>query len=499
MHPVDLAVLGLYLVGCTLMGARLGAGVQGLRGYFLGEGNIPTWAVMLSIVATETSTATFLSVPAVAFRPGGDLTYLQLPMGYLLGRLVVALLLLPAYFRGELFTAYQVLHERFGGATQKTASVLFLVMRTLGDGLRLFLAAVVLERLTGWPLAASVVVMGLVTILYTYLGGMRAVIWTDVIQFAVYIGGALVALGFLVRQVPGGLEGVLAAGRAAGKLRVLDLRPTLTVPYTLWAGLIGGLFLSTATHGADQLMVQRYLAARSQRQATLALLASGVVVFAQFGLFLFIGVSLFALYRGTPQERMRPDAAFITFLLERLPQGYGLTGLLVAAIFAAAMSTLSSSLNSSATTTVNDLIRPALRDPSEAKLLRLARWLTAGWGLAQMGVALVAIGLENQTIVERALEIASFVTGIMLGLFLLGVLTRRVGQASALVGLVTGLLVVSYVRFGPLLGSPWYPFQGAIAWPWFALIGSMTVFGVGLLTSLVEPAHVPLAAEDSPP
>ncbi len=485
MHPVDLTVILIYLVGCTVLGARMGSQVHGLRGYFLGEGQTPTWAVMLSIVATETSTATFLSVPAIAFRPGGDFTYLQLPMGYLIGRMVVAALLLPAYFRGELFTAYEVLNRRFGGATRTTASVLFLVMRTLGDGLRLFLAAVVLGTLTSWPLSVSVVVMGLVTIVYTYLGGMRAVIWTDVIQFVIYIVGALVALAILVRAVPGGLDGLLAAGRAAGKFRLFDLRPTLTVPYTLWAGLLGGVFLSTATHGADQLMVQRYLAARSQRQAATALIASGFVVFAQFTLFLFIGVGLYALYRGTPQAGMRPDAAFITFLLERLPQGYGLTGLLVAAIFAAAMSTLSSSLNSSASTTVNDLVRPWLPGASEVTLLRLARAFTAIWGLAQIAVALVAIRLENQTVVERALEIASFVTGIMLGLFLLGVLTRRVGQSAALCGLVLGLAAVSYVRFGPLLGAPWYPWSQAIAWPWFALIGSMTVFGTGLLASLV--------------
>ena len=269
-----------------------------MKGYFLGESNIPTWAVMISIVATETSIVTFLSVPGVAY--AGDFRFLQLAFGYLLGRVVVATVLLPAYFRGEIFTAYQLLQDRFGGPTRTTASILFLVARSLGDGLRLFLAATVLEHLTGWSPEAAIVAVAAITVVYTFLGGMKAVIWTDVIQFSVYILGATVALAILAGKLPGGWAELFHTASAAGKFRLLDFSFDLTRNYTFWAGLIGGMVLNTATHGADQMMVQRYLSARSQRQAATALVASGFIILAQFAFFLLIGVSLWVFYREFP-------------------------------------------------------------------------------------------------------------------------------------------------------------------------------------------------------
>ena len=466
LSPIDLGIIVAYVLACTALGAKLGAGTKDVKGYFLGEGDIPAWAVMISIVATETSTATFLSVPAVAYK--GDFTYLQLAFGYIVGRFVVAFVLLPAYFRGEIETAYQVLQDRFGGATRTAASLMFLVARTLGDGLRLLLAAQVLRELTGWPIGTAIAVMGASTVVYTYLGGMRAVIWTDVIQFVVYMIGAVVALALLVRALPGGWAELVESGEAAGKFRTLDFTPDLSLPYTFWAGLIGGMVLNTATHGADHLMVQRYLAARSRGQAAGALIASGFVVLAQFALFLLIGVGLFVLYQVAPPAReVRKDGEFAYFLVHYLPTG--LLGLVVAAIFSAAMSTLSSSLNASASSTVNDLYRPLVPGADERHLLRLSKVLTAVWGLAQVGVALGAMRLKDN-VVNNALAIASFVTGILLGLFLLGILTRRVDQRSALVGLVVGMLAVSFAKFGPLLPAPWYPFGGALAWPWYALL-----------------------------
>ncbi len=382
MNPIDLGVIVVYVLGCTGLGAWLGSRSTGLKGYFLGESNIPAWAVMISIVATETSTATFLSVPGVAYRDGGDMTYLQLPLGYLLGRLIVALVLLPMYFRGEIYTAYQLLESRFGLATRRTASILFLATRTLADGLRLFLAAKVLEQVTGWPMAAAIVAVGVTTIVYTFLGGMKAVIWTDVLQFSIYITGALIALRCLAGELPGGFETLWSQAQASGKLRIFDFSPTLSRPFTFWAGLIGGMVLNTATHGADQLMVQRYLSARSQKQAAGALIASGFVVLAQFALFLFIGVSLFVFYQQFPtgSHDLAPDAVFAAFIVKYVPTG--VRGVLIAAIFSAAMGTLSSSLNASANTTVNDLVRPLAPKASERTLLGASRALTVGLGRA---------------------------------------------------------------------------------------------------------------------
>jgi SSS family transporter len=468
MHPIDFAVILLYVAGCTALGAWLGSRSKELKGYFLGERNIPAWAVMISIVATETSTATFLSVPGVSFR--GDLTYLQLPMGYILGRIVVATVLLPSYFRREIFTAYEVLQRRFGSATRTTASLLFLTTRALADGLRLFLAAAVLQVITGWPIQAAILAVGLTTIVYTYLGGMKAVVWVDVIQFHIYILGAIVALSILIGKLPGGWEELWREGAAAHKFRVFNFRFDLIQPFTFWAGLLGGMVLNTATHGADQLMVQRYLSARSQRQAAAALIASGIIVLAQFALFLFIGVALSVFYRDYPPPQpeiaIARDREFAYFIVHYLPTG--VLGLVVAAVFAAAMGTLSGSLNASAATTVNDLLRPLMPGLDERQWLQISRILTACWGAAQMAVACAATRLQENVVVN-ALAIASFTTGIVLGLFLLGIFTK-VGQTPALAGLLVGIAAVSFAKFATPL-----------AWPWYALVGSSTVFAVGVI------------------
>ena len=340
LHPIDLGVLVLYLVGCTWLGARIasGSGGTGLKGYFLGESNIPAWAVMISIVATETSAVTFLSVPGNSATPKGNMTFLQLAMGYILARIVVAVVLLPSYFKGEIYTAYQVLEKRFGGGTQKAASVLFLVTRTLASGLRLYLAAVVLREITHWDLSASIGVIAALTLLYTYLGGIKAVVWIDVVQFGVYLVAALAALTILIREIPGGWEEIWTRGMAAHKFRVVDfgfdgVAPPrsladawhafygmLGLTYSFWAGVIGGLVLDTATHGADQMMVQRYLTARSQRQAGWALIASGFVILTQFALFLAIGVGLWVLYQDQPPtEVMDKSDRFFPLLHRPLP------------------------------------------------------------------------------------------------------------------------------------------------------------------------------------
>jgi len=481
MHPIDVAVIAVYLVGCTALGARIGgrSGGSGLRAYFLGDSNIPAWAVTISIVATETSAVTFLSVPGIGYR--GDLTFLQLSFGYILARIVVAALLLPAYFKREIYTAYQVLERRFGGATQRAASVLFLVSRTLGSGLRLFLAAKVLREITGLDLRASIVLIGAATLLYTFLGGIKAVVWTDVLQFVIYLVAAGFALGILLHEVPGGWAAIWERGNAAGKFRVIDLgtaglafvddraslldylKGLLSRPYTLWAGVIGGLVLDTGTHGADQMMVQRYLSARSQRQAGWALVASGFVILAQFALFLTIGVGLWVLYDGRPMSR---DGEFAAFIKGYLPTG--LLGLVIAAIFSVTMSTLSGAISASASSTVNDLYRPLFPKTGERDLLRISKGLTVVWGVVQVVVALGAIGLGT-SVIDNALAVASFVMGPLLGLFLLGLFTKTVGERGAFVGMVAGIAAVTAVAYGT-----------TVAYPWYSLVGSSVVFVVAV-------------------
>jgi SSS family transporter len=481
MQTIDYAVVIVYLIGCTWLGARIGrgSGEKGLKSYFVGESNIPAWAVMVSIIATETSAVTFLSVPGNAFR--GNMTFLQLALGYILARIFVAVVLLPPYFKKEILSAYELLQVRFGGATQKAASILFLVARTLGSGLRLFLAAKVLEVITGLDLRFSIVLIGVSTLIYTFLGGIKAVVWTDVLQFGIYLLAAFVSLGILLYEIPGGWSTVWTKGLAAHKFDMFHLGfndakvpgfwpaiyAMLSQPYTLLAGVIGGFALDTGSHGADQMMVQRYLAARSQKQAGWALIASGFVIFVQFGLFLLIGVALWVNSAGRPVDK---DAEFASFIRDYLPTGF--LGLVIAAIFSVTMSTVSGAISASASSTINDLYRPLFPKTDELTLVRLSKFFTAFWGVVQIVTALGALKLEDN-VVNNALSIASFLMGILLGLFMLGLMTKNVGQKAAFVGMVVAVLVVGYLKFGT-----------TIAYPWWALVGSTTVV---VVASLVQP------------
>ena len=457
----------------------VGRGQRDLSGYLLGGRDMPWWAILGSIVATETSTATFLSVPGIAFAAGGDLRFLQLAMGYMVGRVLVATVLLPLYFRGQLFSAYEVLEQRFGSATKQAASLMFLVARNLGDGLRLFLTAIVLEKVAGLSLPVCIVLIGVATVVYTFIGGMKAVVWGDCIQLAIYmIGGALAAV-VLVQALPQGLSTLIEFAETNEKLRIFDFRWSsegtfilFTEPFTIWAGFFGGLFLTLGTHGTDQMMVQRYLCARSQRDASLALILSGVFVFLQFAMFLLLGVGLACFYSTvSPQASFaRNDEVFATFIVHHLP--VGLVGTAIAACFAAAMSTLSSSLNSSSAAAINDFYRPLFKkEPSAKHLLTASRLMTVVFGAIQVQIGIAASYL-SRNVVNDALAIAGFTAGILLGVFGLGVLTRRVGQSSALVGLLAGIAALTAIRF-----------LTPVAWPWYAVIGSATTFILGGLHS----------------
>jgi SSS family solute:Na+ symporter len=462
---LDLAILVGYMAGMVLLGSWLGRGARDVTEYAVGSRDLPWWLILFSIIATETSSVTFLSIPGFAYER--DFTWLQIAFGFLLGRVAVAVLLLPEYFRGTLFTSYEVLHRRFGGATKRTASALFLLTRSLADGLRLFLSALVLQEMTGISIPWAVTALGVTTIVYTYVGGMRAVLWTDLIQFVLYLAGALVALVAILDHLPGGWSQLVEMGREAGKLKVIDPVLDWSEPFGLWAGLAGGAFVALGSHGVDQLMVQRYLSARGLPEARRALWVSGVVAVAQFALFLLIGVGLWSFYQLHPPAVPfdRPDRVFARFILDELPTG--LVGLLLGAIFAAAMT---SSLNSCATVAVNDL----LRVPPERQL-RTTRLLTALFGAVQ-----IAVGIASQwvagSIVSSVLGIAAFTTGIVLGVFFLGLFARRVGQRAALAGLLFGFAGMTWIYFGTPL-----------AWPWYALAGSLLTFTAGVAASRIWP------------
>jgi SSS family transporter len=497
MHPVDLLIIAVYLVGTVLLGAWFAGSQRNVRDFFVSGQRVPWWAIMGSIVATETSTVTFISVPGFAYANG--FTFMQLVIGYMIGRIVVSVLFVPAYFRGELLTVYQLLGRRFGTGVKRLAASLFLITRTLADGFRLFATGLVLAALlladpavtariaslfpalspTMAVLIVSVLAMGLATIVYTYLGGMEAVIWTDVAQLVVYLAGAVVAAVVLIDRIPGGWSEVMTVAGEAGRLRWFDFSLDVSRSYTFWSGLIGGAFLTTATHGTDQMMVQRYLCSSSPAQARVAVLTSGLVVFVQFLLFLLIGAMLFVYYtQHAPAEAaafhasgaLRTDRIFPTFIVNHLP--VGVVGLVIAAIFAAAMSTLASSLNSSSAAAVADFYMPMTGGArSDAHYLAVSRWLTAFWGVLQIAVALLAIQLSSR-VVDEVLGIASFTNGVILGVFLLGTFTARAGQRAAFTGVLVGALVMLAVK----LFTP-------VSWQWYVLIGSLTTWGTAALAA----------------
>ncbi len=480
-RPLDLAVLVLYLALVTAWGAWLGRGQRGGRDYFLGNRNLPWGAVMLSVIATETSTLTFLSIPGVAYL--GTLAFLQLALGYVVGRTVVAWVLLPAYYGGQIATAYQLLETRFGRPTRRFTSAIFMVTRLLADGVRLFATALPLALLTGWPLAVSILVIGVATAIYTWAGGIRAVVWVDVAQTALYMAGAAAAFVALGVLVPGGWPAIAASGAAAGKLVVIDPSFDFAVPYTLWAGVVGGAFLSMGSHGADQLIVQRVLTCRNLAGSRKAMIGSGFGVLLQFAVFLAIGVGLWAYYHGRAFERS--DEIFARFIVDALPPG--VTGLLVAGIFAAAMSTLSSSINSLASATTYDYWAPAVgmggaagaqreagaageRD-DDARLLRAGRRFSALWTALLIGAAIVFIPLSREAAaVEVALGIASLVYGGLLGGFALALFAPRARQPHAIAAIACGVIANTAI---------WLFARDQVAWPWYVPIGTLVTFAVG--------------------
>ena len=477
MSFADYAVIALYLVAITAFGSWFARFQKTTRDYFLADRSSPWWAICFTIVATETSTLSFIGVPAQAY--AGSMGFLQLALGYVVGRLIVSLIFIPAYFRGELVTSYELLQRRFGAPVKTAASAIFLITRSLADGIRLFATAIVIAVVTGVPVSWTVVILGAAMIVYTVRGGASAVIWTDVVQMFVYIGGAGLVFWALLARIPGGWAEVVSVGSAAGKFAVLNFSTDPKVIYTFWAGLVGGVALTLATHGTDQFLVQRLLSARSAREASAGLVLSGFIVFAQFTLFLVIGVMLYAYYQHVPVPALgRGDEILPTFVVKSLSGG--VAGFIVAAIVAAA---LSPSINSMAAVTVSDFyVRFINPGASESQQMSLARQSTIGWGVVQILVALGAQWMDR-SVLDAGLAVLSLASGPVLGAFLVGVFTTRVGSAPMLAGMIAGAVV---------LVALWW--TGAVAWTWYAFVGASVTSVVAVALSFALPTASPAAA-----
>lgn len=469
LNRIDFFIIALYLAGITLFGLSFRKKQRSLRDYFLAGREIPWWAIALSIVAAETSTLTIISIPGLAY--DSNLTFLQVVMGYVVGRIVISFVLLPQYFRGDLYTAYELIERRFGRGLRSLTAGLFLLTRAAAEGVRVYAVSIVVSIALGTGQIASIAIITILTLIYTFEGGLAAVIWTDVVQTFIYIGGTLIGIVTILHLVPGGWPAIHGAALAAGKLQVFDFRTNFWIPYTFWAGLIGGTFLTTASHGTDQLIVQRLLAARGQRQSVTALLSSGLAILFQFALFLMVGIMLWAYYRVPSGDFGRSDRIYPTFIVTRLP--HGISGLLIAAILAAAMSNLSAALNSLSSSAIMDFYARLRPDTDDHYRMRAARVATFVWAVILFALALIALHKVGR-VVEVGLQIASVAYGALLGAFLLGVLTRRANQAGAMAGMLCGFTVELYLWLGT-----------RVPWTWWVMIGTAVTFAVGWLFSFV--------------
>ncbi|MCJ7580770.1 MAG: sodium:solute symporter [Candidatus Aminicenantes bacterium] len=500
---IDYLVLLLYFVGVAIFGIVLSGRQKNTSDYFLGGHQIPWWAVLFSVVATETSTLTFISIPAVAY--GGNLTFLQIVFGYITGRTIVSFLFLPKYHKGRLSTAYEFLGRRFGSKLRSITSVTFMITRLLADGVRLFASAIpiaIILRLAGVRIAdlniylIAILMIATVTVFYTFFGGIKAVVWMDVIQMGVYIGGALLAVWILITRLSPDLAGTSQMIREAGKLKFIDFgwgmnfKAFIAQPYTFFTALFGGAIFSVASHGTDQLIVQRLLATKNLRSSQKALIGSGLVVFLQFSLFMFIGLLLFGFYGGQTPDQLglaTADEIFAKFIVEEIPPG--ISGLIIAAILAAAMSTLSSSINSLASSTTLDIYKPYWgKTNTPKKDLKISRIITIFWGIVITGSAFFFAALqlnsvgERPAVVELGLSIASYTYGGLLGVFLLGVLSRKISQTDALIGFFSGLTALLFLVKGPIQNL--LPGKGLnLAWPLYTVVGAAIVILVGNLFS----------------
>ncbi|NND72707.1 MAG: sodium/solute symporter [Rhodothermales bacterium] len=514
LAPLDYVVIVVYVIGVAALGLYAGGRQKSVEDYFLGSRQLPWWAVSLSIVATETSTLTVLGVPAVAY--GGSFVFLQLAIGYILGRFVVAAFFIPAYFRGEITTAYGLLSNRFGSGMRVSASGTFMITRLLADGVRLFATAipvkiiadaagfdhfVLLGRTFEVTYTLIIVVLAFVTILYTLIGGLRAVVWMDVLQLIIYVLGAVLAIGLLLTLVSADW---MATARDLNKMQLFDfdssstLRGILTSPYAAVTAVLGGAVFSMASHGTDHLIVQRLLACKNQRDSQKALVASAFIVLGQFALFLFLGLLLWSFYGGQDVANLglsRPDEVFPFFIVEEMPAG--LAGLLLAAIVAAAMSSLSSSLSALASATWNDFISRIKGQKMNSLLV--SRIVTLIWGLIFIFFASL-FESTTEPVVVLGLSIAAYTYGGLLGVFLLGIFSSRANERDAIISFFATIVIMATIILTLRTTSEtgWifslnvssldlvYNDVKQLAWPWYTTFGALLGYTIGSLLSLTH-------------
>lgn len=471
---IDYVIILVYLIGIAVYGIISGGKQKSVKDYFLGSTKVPWWAVCFSIVAAETSTLTFISIPGLAY--AANLNFMQVTFGYLIGRIIVAYVFLPAYSKGELNTAYSYLENRFGGKTRSFASVVFLFTRTAADGVRLFATAIPLKLMLDISYPLAIIIIAAVSLIYTYTGGVKGVIWVDVVQMFIYLGGAVIAAIFLINIIPGGIGEIVSVAGETNKFNIFNIgfengiSGFFQQPYTLIGGIIGGAFLSMASHGTDQLIVQRLLTTKELKASQKAIIGSGIIVIIQFFIFMAVGVMLYVYYGPTG---MKTDEIFPLFIIQVMPPG--ITGIIIAGLFAAAMSTLAGSMSSLASSSMLDLFLPLTnKQRDEKSKLKISRYVTVFWA-SMLVVAAIFFMNSSQAVVELALSISSFTYGGLLGTFLLGIMIKKASQEDALAGFIAGIFIMITIISLKIA-----------AWTWYTIIGVAATLLIGGLLSVLS-------------
>jgi solute:Na+ symporter, SSS family len=490
MHfsTIDYSIVIIYLITVAFIGIYTSGKQKSVKDYFLGSQNIPWWAACFSVVATETSTLTFISIPGLAYI--SNMNFLQLAFGFLFGRIVVAFVFLPRYYAGNMETAYQYLGKRFGTPMRKYSSVTFIILRIFADGVRLFTTAIPIKFITGLGYFECIIIVGLITVVYSYIGGIKAVIWTDVIQMFIYFLGAIASIIVIYNLLPNGWNDVVSFASPENKFQVFNFKfpdsfiEIFTGGYGFIGGLVGGAFLAMASHGTDQLIVQRLLTCKDKKASQKAVIVSGIIVFIQFGIFLIIGLMLFALYKGMDFKNLsingfnltKSDEIFPMFIVQSLP--VGLAGLIVAGLLSASMSTLSSTFNSLAATTIFDLLHGIKFFKTDADELKYSRIATIFWAFVIMGTGLL-FQSETNPAVDFALKIQSLIYGGLLGVFLLGIIYKRATLRDAVISYSFAILILLL-----LFILPKFNLIPAINLTWFTFFGVVITFIIANITML---------------
>lgn len=479
---IDYAIVIVYLIGVTAAGIIISGKQKNSKDYFLGGKELKWWAVGLSIVASETSTLTFISIPGLAYK--SNMLFLQLVFGYFIGRLIVSFVFIPAYYKGQIETAYDFLGKRFGLALRKITSTTFIITRVLASGVRLFATAIPVHIITGFDYPTSIAIIGVFTLIYTYLGGLKAVVSMDVVQMFIYIGSAVVSLIIIFNFLPNGLNDVISYSTATvNKFQIFNMDfgnnivEFFASPYTFLGAILGGTFLTMASHGTDQLLVQRLLSCKTKKESQKALILDASVIVVQFAFFLFLGLSLFAFYKGVPFTKLimsstglpltSSDEIFPKFIVENLP--VGVAGIVIAGVLASAMGTLSSAISSLASSTYLDLFKMTAekKEKHPKRELFLSRVFTLLWGIVLIGGAMLFRDTKNP-VVELGLSIASFTYGGLLGTFLLGMFFKKTIQIDAIIGFACGILGMVVIIYSTTVAYTWYTIIGVL----FSLTGA---------------------------